>query len=112
MIELKTLSAKNAMIPCGPASKQGRIVATTSQAPVKYTGFAGNVRGAVFDLTAASTGANEALIRQGLVKGKDTRHSLSIKTPCDVLSARRRAFKNAVLWTERKSTAQIVGTTA
>ena len=62
------------MIPlAGPANKQGRIVADNiAGAAEKYEGTQGTSVAKVFDLTAASTGANEkTLIKRGLVKGKD-----------------------------------------
>lgn len=62
------------MIPlAGPANKQGRIVANNiAGAAEKYEGTQGTSVAKVFDLTAASTGANEkTLIKRGLVKGKD-----------------------------------------
>ncbi|MDD2295629.1 MAG: DsrE/DsrF/DrsH-like family protein [Eubacteriales bacterium] len=68
------ISKEPTMIPlAGPASKQGRIVADNiAGAHEEYKGTQGTSVAQVFDLTAASTGANEkALIRQGLVKGKD-----------------------------------------
>ena len=75
MIEVEDfISKERAMIPlAGPASKQGRIVADNmAGASQVYKGSQGTSVAQVFDLTAASTGANEkALIRQGLVKGKD-----------------------------------------
>ncbi|MEA4822804.1 MAG: FAD-dependent oxidoreductase [Clostridiaceae bacterium] len=62
------------MIPlAGPANRQGRIVANIiAGIDDVYTGSQGTSVAKVFDLTAASTGANEkALIKRGLVKGKD-----------------------------------------
>ena len=62
------------MIPlAGPANKQGRIAANNiAGANEKYEGSQGTSVAQVFDLTAASTGANEkALIKRGLVKGRD-----------------------------------------
>ncbi len=57
----------------GPANKQGRIAADNiAGAEEKYNGTQGTSIAKVFELTAASTGANEkALIKRGLVKGKD-----------------------------------------
>jgi len=60
------------MIPlAGPANKQGRIVADNiAGGSEKYGGTLGTAVAKVFDLTAASTGANEkALIKRGLKKG-------------------------------------------
>lgn len=62
------------MIPlAGPANKQGRIAADNIAGLVEsYNGTQGTSVVKVFDLTAASTGANEkTLNRRGLVKGKD-----------------------------------------
>lgn len=62
------------MIPlAGPANKQGRIAADNiAGGKESYHGTQGSAVAKVFDLTAASTGANEkTLIRRGLVKGKD-----------------------------------------
>jgi len=62
------------MVPlAGPANKQGRIAANNiAGAQEKYEGSLGTSIAKVFDLTAASTGANEkTLIARGLVKGKD-----------------------------------------
>jgi len=62
------------MIPlAGPANKQGRIAADNiAGGKESYHGTQGSAVAKVFDLTAASTGANEkTLLRRGLVKGKD-----------------------------------------
>ncbi|MGE4354807.1 MAG: DsrE/DsrF/DrsH-like family protein [Oscillospiraceae bacterium] len=62
------------MVPlAGPANKQGRIAANNiAGAHEPYEGTQGTSAAQVFDLTAASTGANEkALIKRGLTKGKD-----------------------------------------
>lgn len=62
------------MVPlAGPANKQGRIAANNiAGAQERYEGTQGTSAAKVFDLTAASTGANEkALIRRGLKKGSD-----------------------------------------
>ncbi|MCR5490645.1 MAG: FAD-dependent oxidoreductase [Bacilli bacterium] len=62
------------MIPlAGPANKQGRIVADVlAGRDSKYHGTQGSSVAKVFDLTVASTGANEkTLIKRGMVKGKD-----------------------------------------
>ena len=62
------------MVPlAGPANKQARIVADNiCGIPSTYKGTQGSSGAQVFDMAAASTGANEkALIRRGLVRGKD-----------------------------------------
>ena len=62
------------MIPlAGPANKQGRIVADIiAGGTATYAGSQGTAVAMVFELTAASTGANErTLIKRGLVRGKD-----------------------------------------
>ena len=62
------------MIPlAGPANKQGRIAADNiAGGNEKYQGTQGSSIVQIFDLSAASTGANEkTLIRRGLVRGKD-----------------------------------------
>jgi NADPH-dependent 2,4-dienoyl-CoA reductase/sulfur reductase-like enzyme len=62
------------MVPlAGPANKQGRIAADNiAGGDERYRGTQGTSVAKVFDLTAASTGANEkTLIRRGLVRGKD-----------------------------------------
>jgi NADPH-dependent 2,4-dienoyl-CoA reductase/sulfur reductase-like enzyme/rhodanese-related sulfurtransferase len=62
------------MVPlAGPANKQARIVADNiCGIPSTYKGTQGSSVAKVFDMAAASTGANEkALIRRGLVRGKD-----------------------------------------
>ncbi|MEA4894969.1 MAG: FAD-dependent oxidoreductase [Oscillospiraceae bacterium] len=62
------------MIPlAGPANKQGRIAANNiAGAHEKYEGTLGTAVAKVFDLTAASTGANEkTLLKRGLKKGED-----------------------------------------
>lgn len=62
------------MIPlAGPANKQGRIAADNiAGGRESYYGTQGSAVAKVFDLTAASTGANEkTLLRRGLTKGKD-----------------------------------------
>lgn len=62
------------MIPlAGPANKQGRIAADNiAGADEVYEGSQGSSVAGVFDLTAASTGANEkSLQKRGLVRGKD-----------------------------------------
>ncbi|NLI20227.1 MAG: FAD-dependent oxidoreductase [Clostridiales bacterium] len=64
------------MIPlAGPANKQGRIAADNiAGGDETYDGSQGTSVVRVFDLTAASTGANErTLIRRGMVGGKDYR---------------------------------------
>lgn len=62
------------MIPlAGPANKQGRIAANNiAGAQEKYEGSQGTSVAKVFDLSAASTGANEkTLLKRGLEPGKD-----------------------------------------
>ena len=62
------------MIPlAGPANKQGRIAANNiAGASETYDGTQGTAVAKVFDLTAASTGANEkTLIKRGMVKDQD-----------------------------------------
>lgn len=68
------ISKERTMIPlAGPANKQGRIAANNiAGAHDTYKGTQGSAVAKVFDLTAASTGANEkTLIKRGLEKGKD-----------------------------------------
>ena len=70
------------MIPlAGPANKQGRIAADNiAGASESYQGTQGSAVAKVFDLTAASTGANEkTLIRRGLVRGKDYEHIIIVQ---------------------------------
>lgn len=57
----------------GPANKQGRICANNIYgAQEEYKGTQGTSVAKVFDLTVASTGANEKnLIRMGMIEGKD-----------------------------------------
>lgn len=62
------------MVPlAGPANKQGRIAADNiAGANETYNGTQGTSVAKVFDLTAASTGANEkTLLKRGLIRGKD-----------------------------------------
>ena len=62
------------MVPlAGPANKQARIVADNiCGIPSTYKGTQGSSVAQVFDMTAASTGANEkTLIRRGMVRDKD-----------------------------------------
>ncbi len=62
------------MVPlAGPANKQGRIAADNiAGGNETYRGTQGTAVAKVFDLTAASTGANEkTLIKRGLTLGKD-----------------------------------------
>ena len=62
------------MVPlAGPANKQGRIAADNiAGAQERYEGTQGSSVAKVFDLTAASTGANEkTLKKRGLIRGKD-----------------------------------------
>jgi len=64
------------MVPlAGPANKQGRIVADQIAGfETTYQGTQGSSVAKVFDLTAASTGANEkALQKRGMVKDQDYR---------------------------------------
>ncbi len=64
------------MVPlAGPANKQGRIIANTiAGIPSKYNGTQGSSVVKVFDLVAASTGANEKVLqKRGLKKGVDYR---------------------------------------
>jgi len=70
------------MIPlAGPANKQGRIAADNiAGASESYQGTQGSTVAKVFDLTAASTGANEkTLVRRGLVRGKDYEHVIIVQ---------------------------------
>ena len=75
VIQVEDFQSKDrVMIPlAGPANKQGRIAADNiAGGQEAYHGTQGTCVAKVFDLTAASTGANEkGLIRQGLIKGKD-----------------------------------------
>ena len=62
------------MIPlAGPANKQGRIAADNiAGGHETYDGSQGTSVVQIFDLTAASTGANErALVKRGMARGKD-----------------------------------------
>ena len=64
------------MVPlAGPANKQGRIAADNiAGGDEPYKGTQGTSVAKVFDLTAASTGANEkTLAKQGMVRDKDYR---------------------------------------
>ncbi|MBQ1616162.1 MAG: FAD-dependent oxidoreductase [Ruminococcus sp.] len=68
------VSKERTMVPlAGPANKQGRIVADVlAGRESTYKGTQGSSVAKVFDLTAASTGANEkTLIRRGLKKHTD-----------------------------------------
>ncbi|MCR5808970.1 MAG: FAD-dependent oxidoreductase [Clostridiales bacterium] len=68
------VSGEKTMIPlAGPANKQGRIAADNiAGRDTEYCGTQGSSVAKVFDLTAASTGANEkTLIKRGLKKGVD-----------------------------------------
>ena len=68
------VSKERTMVPlAGPANKQGRIVANVLAGREDcYRGTQGSSVAKVFELTAASTGANEkTLKRRGLEKGKD-----------------------------------------
>ncbi|MDD3921511.1 MAG: FAD-dependent oxidoreductase, partial [Eubacteriales bacterium] len=75
VIEVEDFIAKErTMIPlAGPANKQGRIAADNiCGGSETYNGTLGTSVAKVFDLTAASTGANEKTLHQrGLLKGKD-----------------------------------------
>ena len=67
-------SSGRTMIPlAGPANRQGRIAADNITGIAStYKGTQGTAIAKVFDLTAASTGANEKTLRkQGLIKGQD-----------------------------------------
>ena len=68
------ISKDKAMVPlAGPANKQGRICANNiCGANEEYKGTQGTSVAKVFDLTVASTGANEkTLKRWGKIEGKD-----------------------------------------
>ena len=68
------VSKERTMVPlAGPANKQGRIAADVlAGRKSAYTGTQGSSVAKVFDLTAASTGANEkTLIKRGLQKHRD-----------------------------------------
>ncbi len=68
------ISHGRTMIPlAGPANRQGRIAADNiAGIAAGYKGTQGTAIAKVFELTAASTGANEkALKKQGLIKGQD-----------------------------------------
>ena len=75
VIEVEDLvfGGKAMMALAGPANKQGRIAADNIAGGDEiYRGSQGASVAKVFDLTAASAGANEkTLLRRGLVKGKD-----------------------------------------
>ena len=75
VIEVENYVLKEpAMIPlAGPANKQGRICADNiAGGQKKYKGTLGTSVAQVFDLTAAAAGINEkALIRKGMVRGRD-----------------------------------------
>lgn len=75
VIEVEDFVLKSpTMIPlAGPANKQGRIAADNIAGRNQtYKGTQGTSVAKIFDLTAASTGANEkALQKKGLEKGKD-----------------------------------------
>ncbi len=83
VIEVEDFQFKDrTMIPlAGPANKQGRIAADNIAGGSEvYRGTQGTSVAKVFDLSAASTGANEkALIRRGLVKGKDYESAIIIQ---------------------------------
>ena len=68
------VSKEPVMVPlAGPANKQGRIAADNlAGRDTAYHGTQGSSVAKVFDLTAASTGANEKTLRQrGMEKGQD-----------------------------------------
>ncbi len=69
------VNGKQTAIPlAGPANKQGRIVANNilGDANEVYKGTQGTSIAKVFDLTVASTGHNEKILkREGMVYGKD-----------------------------------------
>jgi NADPH-dependent 2,4-dienoyl-CoA reductase/sulfur reductase-like enzyme/peroxiredoxin family protein/rhodanese-related sulfurtransferase/TusA-related sulfurtransferase len=75
VVEINDLvSGGRAMIPlAGPANRQGRIAADNIAGyEEKYEGSLGTAVAKVFDLTCASTGANEKQLKQrGLEKGRD-----------------------------------------
>lgn len=75
VIEVEDFISKDrTMVPlAGPANKQGRIAANNiAGANERYEGTQGTSVAKVFDLTAATTGANEkTLIKRGYTKGKD-----------------------------------------
>jgi rhodanese-related sulfurtransferase len=75
VIEITDLvSGDKAMVPlAGPANKQGRIAADNiAGLDERYRGTQGTSVARVFDLTAASTGANEkTLQKRGLARGRD-----------------------------------------
>ncbi len=68
------VSGEGTMVPlAGPANKQGRIAADNlAGRDSVYRGTQGSSVAKVFQLTAASTGANEkSLLRRGLERGRD-----------------------------------------
>lgn len=68
------ISGDRTMVPlAGPANKMGRIAADNiADGNETYHGTQGSSVAKVFDLTAASTGSNEKMLKKrGLVKGKD-----------------------------------------
>ena len=75
VVEVEDFVSKDrTMVPlAGPANKQGRIAADNlAGGDAAYKGTQGSSVAKVFDLTAASTGANEkTLNRRGLVKDQD-----------------------------------------
>lgn len=83
MIEVEDYIFKDkTMVPlAGPANKQGRIAADNiAGGSARYEGTQGTSVAKVFDLTAASTGANEkTLIRRGLVRGKDYERAVIVQ---------------------------------
>lgn len=75
VIEVEDFVSKTpTMIPlAGPANKQGRIAADNiAGGQERYAGTQGTSIAKVFDLSAATTGANEkTLIKRGMVRGRD-----------------------------------------
>lgn len=80
VVEINDLvSGERAMIPlAGPANKQGRIAANNIAGGAdRYEGSLGTAVAKVFDLSCASTGANEKQLKmRGLEKGKDYKTAL------------------------------------
>lgn len=73
------MTGNKTMVPlAGPANKQGRIVANNiSGRKEKYRGVQGTSIAKVFDMTVASTGTNEKILkRQGKEIGKDYQVSI------------------------------------
>lgn len=79
-IEIKNfVTGQPALIPlAGPANKQGRIVADViAGKDSKYEGTQGTSIAKVFDLAAASTGANEKMLKLGIPYEVSFTHSAS-----------------------------------